>query len=516
MIVRVLLAAAALAFLPGDARERAETLLSAGKPAEARAVLDEAIPSAAAGDARAALHEARGRCLRAEGSPWDAESAFAAALEARPSYYEAAAGRGEVFLDLAADAARAERAQGSEVRALASDAARWLAAAAALKPGDARAGRGLARARILDLDFAGAAEGVRALLSAAPKDASLHHLLAEALRGGGDRAGAAAAEALALGIDPGLPGAAALRVGDLAAAGEPRAAREAAVAGLVADPSAEDLYGALWSVDAPAKRWDALEDAFARVLAKHPGQGRALHFLAYAQFAAGRRDAALATFRRKAALEPRNPDPPLQVGRLLVARGDFAEAEKSLEAALAAGLAPGSQAFTAALEGLAAVGGAYGQSRKYADAERVFAGLVKREPSSSSYRMYLGLSLRRLGRYEDAEGAFRAAIDLSPFDGAPRNELGLLYLGWGKPEEALKAFEDSAAADPRITAPIENLGTLARIAGRLDEAEKRFREAHRRATEFRDEVDRLKYRRYLDQVFRAREESKPEGERPGR
>jgi len=304
-------------------------------------------------------------------------------------------------------------------------------------------------------------------------------------------------------------------VGDLAASGKPTAARNAAVDALVADPADETLYGALWAVDAPERRWDALEDAFARVLAKHPGQGLALHYLAYSQFSAGRRDAALETFRKKAALEPKNPDPLLQIGRLLVPRGDYDEAEKSFNAAFEAGLAPGEAAFTSALEGLASVGGAFGQARRYADAERVFLGLVKREPSSSQYRMFLGLSQRRLARYEEAEKSYLSAIELAPFDGTPRNELGLLYLGWGRGDDARKAFEEAAAGDPRITSPLENLGTLARAAGRLDEAARFFREAHRRAAAFRDDVERLKFRRYLDQVLREAEAGAT-SVRPGR
>jgi tetratricopeptide (TPR) repeat protein len=493
------------AFPAGDALERAETLLSAGRPAEARAAVEKALVGEVPAPERALLLEAKGRCLRAEGSPWDAEAAFAEALEARPEFYEAAVGRGEVFLDLSLEASRADRATGSEVRALAADAVRWLGKASTLRAGDPRAGRGLARARILDRDFAGAAAGVRTLLEAAPGDAGLHHLLAEALRGTGDRAGAAGEEAAALSIDPSLAGAAALRVADLAAAGDARGARESAIEALRARPAAEDLYGALWAVDAPEKRWDALEDAFARVLAKHPEQPKALHYLAYTQFSAGRRDAALETFRRKAALEPRNPDPLLQIGRLLVPKGDFAGAEKAFEGALAAGLEPGSAACTAALEGLAAVGGGFGQGRKYADAERVFRRLVEMEPTSAAYRMFLGLSLRRLARYEDAEKTYLEAIVLSPFDGAPRNELGLLYLGWGRTAEARKAFEESAAGDPRITSPVENLAQLAHAEGRLDEALAWFREGHRRGILFRDEVERLKFRRYLDAVTRERE-----------
>jgi tetratricopeptide (TPR) repeat protein len=409
-----------------------------------------------------------------------------------------------VFLDLSGAAAGAARPSGAEVRALAADAKRWLSAAVAIRPGDAGALRSLARARLLDLDWAGAAEGIRALLEKSPKDASLLHLLAEALRGGGDRAGAATAEGEAFAADPALVEAASRRVEDLAATGSAAAARDAAVEALAAAPGAEPIYVALWRLDAPDKRFDALEDAIARVLAKHPDQPLALHYLGYAQLGAGRKDAALETFRKKAALEPANPGPRLQVARILVARGDYAGAERLFEEALAGRLEPGTVEHTTVLEGLSSIGAAHGQARRFGEAERVYRRLRDLEPTSATYRMYLGLSLRRLGRYAESEKEFVAAVDLSPFDGTARNELGLLYLGWGRQDAAREAFLASAAEDPRITAPLENLACLARTAGRVDEALERFREAHRRAVDFRNEDDRLKFRRFLDIAAREK------------
>jgi tetratricopeptide (TPR) repeat protein len=493
------------AFPAGDALERAETLLREGKAAEARAVLEERLAAAPESSEKARLLEASARCFRAEGKPWEAEAAYGAALEIRPDWFEAALGRGETFLALSAESAGSDRPSAAEVRALAADARRWLGVASGIRPSDERARRGLARARLLDLDWAGAAEGIRALLAKSPGDGELLRMLAAALRGGGDRVAAAKAEGEAFAADPTLVDAAAARVDDLAAAGTIAEAREAAVESLRSDPSAEPVYVSLWRLDAAEKRYDALEDALARVLAKHPDHPRALHYLGYAQMGAGRKDAALETFRKKAALEPGNPGPRLQVARLLVAKAEYAAAEKLFEEAAAAKLEAGSVDQATVLEGLASIGVAHGQGRRFGEAERVFRRLAALEPRSPTYRMYLGLSLRRLGRYEEAEKEYLAAVDLSPFDGAPRNELGLLYLGWGRPDAARDAFIASAAEDPRITAPVENLASLARAAGRVDEALDRFRECHRRAVEFRNEEERLKYRRFLDVAAREKE-----------
>jgi tetratricopeptide (TPR) repeat protein len=503
-VIPVLLLLAVLAAgSPGDAVTEADARLAAGDPAAALGILDTALAAEPAPEAslRARLQEARGRCLRAAGRPWDAEAAFAAALDAAPGDADAALGRGGVYLDLAREAAAAERPVGAEIRALAADARRWFEAAGKARPGDLRAVEGLARARLLDLDFAGAAAAARALLEARPGDAGGHHLLAEALRAGGDRAAAAAAEGAALAARPDFEEAAARRVGDLAAAEGPAAARAAAAAFLAGRAPSDGVLRALWAVEAPARRFDPFEEVVLGALAKRPDDPLLLHWLGHVRLSAGRRDGALEVFRRKAALEPRNPGPRLQVGRLLAAKGDAAGAEEAFEAALAAGLAPGDPVFPVLVEGLSAAGALHGQARRYADAERVFRRLAALEPGEPSWPTFVGLSLRRLGRIPEAEAAFSAAVELSPFGGVALNERGLLRLGAGRLDEAKTDFEASAAADPRATAALENLGNLARDAGRPAEAAVHFREAHRRAAAFRDEDDRRKFRRYLDVVL---------------
>jgi Flp pilus assembly protein TadD len=126
--------------------------------------------------------------------------------------------------------------------------------------------------------------------------------------------------------------------------------------------------------------------------------------------------------------------------------------------------------------------------------------------------MFLGLSLRRLGRFEEAEKAYLEAIDLAPFDGLPGNELGLLHLARGRMDDALAAFRASAQVDSRNTSAVENLANLARADGRPADALEWYRDGHRRAIAHGDETERLKFRRYLDAVTREAE-SATEGRR---
>jgi len=488
-----------LAFPRGDATADAEALLAAGSIEEARERVEAALRDAT-GQGRAPLEEIRGRCLRLLGRPWEAEAAFGRALDADPALAAAALGRGEVFLDLADAAAARPRPTGAEVRALAADATRWLTLAAEGRPAEPRALAGLARAALLAEDAAGAARAARRLVEAAPRDASARRLLAAALRALDDREGAARAEAEALALSPTLAAAAAARVGDLAAAGDRAGAAGAAREFLLGVPDAEPVYQALWQVEAPGRRWAALEEGLLAVLERHPDHPRALYYLGYGRLSAGNRDGALEAFRRKAEVEPGQPRTLVLVGRLQGARGDLVDAERSFEAAFAAGLDPGSEDGARALEGWAAVGASHGLARRFGDAERVYRRLSEIAPDAPEHRTYLGLSLRRLGRYDEAEEAFRGAVERAPFDGTPSNELGLLHLARGRIDDAVAAFRRSAEVDPRGTPALENLGNLARAAGRPAEALDWFREAHRRACEFRDEADRLKFRRLMDVV----------------
>jgi len=485
-------------FPPGDPRAEAETLLAAGRAEEAGARLQEALAGAPAPAERALLEEALGRAFRALDRPWDAEAAFGRALDADPALGAAALGRGEVFAGLSAAAASSARPSGAEVRALAADARRWLGRAAEILPGDPRPLAGLARAALLGDDAAAAEQAARRLLALSASDPGARRLLAAALRARGDRAAAAAEEKAALDLDPALHAAAAARVGDLAEAGDRPAAAAAAREFLLREPDAEDVYQAMWRVDGPARRFPAMEETLLQVLEKHRDHPRALYYLGFVRLSAGNRDGALDAYRRKAAVDPGSVRTLVLIGNLLAGRGDLKEAEASYEKAFAAGLDPGSPEGAQALAGLSAVGSSHGLAKRYGDAERLFRRVAVLDPLSAEARTFLGLSLRRLGRNEEAEAAYREAMDLAPFDGVPANELGLLFLGCGRTEEALAVFRSAAEIDSRTTPALENLGNLARAAGRPAEAIRWYGEAHRRACRFRDEVDRQKFRRFLD------------------
>jgi len=491
-----------------DLARAAGLLLSDGKPAEARALLEKGLAtpegeaSARSNGEIADLLVLMARCHRAEGRLWDAEASYASALEREPSHLDAARGRGLVFLDLATAATRKPIVRGAEIRALAADGTKALKAALVIAPADAGSLHALGQLRLLGEDFTGAASVFRRLDKAEPTRAYPQVLLAQALRLSGDRKGALAAEQEALKRAP-ERGPSPTLVGDLHALDRIDEARAAASEGLLAHPSNNAMYRALWQVDVPAGRHAPVERILVAVLEKHPAQPTALYYLGFARLQAGRIDEALEAFEERQRVAPGNSEVLLQTGRIQAGKGRNEEAataySKTLDAA-----AEGSPTWTAALQGLSAIGRRYGVGGRFEEAETVFRRLCAVEDGAAEHWINLALSLRRLTRFDESEACYRKAVDRAPFDGWPRNDLGLLYLAWGKRAEATAMFLEAREADPRLTDPLENLGALARMDGDRSGTVAWFKDAHDRARQFGDEESRRKFRRLLDTCSREK------------
>ena len=115
------------------------------------------------------------------------------------------------------------------------------------------------------------------------------------------------------------------------------------------------------------------------------------------------------------------------------------------------------------------------------------------------------VNLRRARKAKAREEAEREAGRNRVLHGRTREERARDDAERARQDQARARLEESAERDPRTTSALETLGNLARAAGDWDGALARYREAHRRATEFRDDADRLKFRRFLDVVAREKE-----------
>ncbi|MHC4821345.1 MAG: tetratricopeptide repeat protein [Planctomycetota bacterium] len=471
-------------------------LLSEGKPGEALEAVDLVLEKPPAGADLAVLHTLRGKALESSDRLWDAEAAYARALEIDTSSIPAARARGLVFLELTRRSTRKSMVRGAEVRALAADGTLALSAALALSPSDRACLEAMGQIRLLAEDFPGSVKWFRKLVELKGAEAGPHLLLAGALRLAGDREGAVKAERTALELEPDRSPSGDL-VGDLGELGRLEEARKTALDGLLARPENNDLYRSLWRLDVPAGRHTALEASLVTILEKHADQPTALYYLGFARLQAGRTDEALQAFERRQEVAPGNAEVLLQTGRIHSGKERMEAAATAYSGTLDAAAAD-SPTWTAALQGLSAVGRRYGRDKRYEDAETVFRRLCDVEEDAPEHWINLALSLRRLRRYEESEACYNKAVERAPFDGWPRNDLGLLYMAWGKKDRATAVFLEAREADPRLTDPLENLGAMARMDGDRSAAVRWFREAHERSIRFGDEKGRRKFRRLMD------------------
>ena len=153
---------------------------------------------------------------------------------------------------------------------------------------------------------------------------------------------------------------------------------------------------------------------------------------AAAHAAAGRHDAALAAYRAALELSPGLAEVHYNVGALLYARGDFADARRSFTAA--AHCRP---------EWIAppmAIGHVEFRTGNYAAAERAFESARAIDPGSIEALGKLGLALQRRGRADLAHAHLERARELAPTDTTAWFALRTNWLQRGMTEQAVADF----------------------------------------------------------------------------
>jgi tetratricopeptide (TPR) repeat protein len=183
----------------------------------------------------------------------------------------------------------------------------------------------------------------------------------------------------------------------------------------------------------------------------------------------GRREAALAHFRKAADLNPKYPDARYNQGVLLQLAGALAPAEAAYRQAVA--IKPD---HADALNNLGFLCLAQGRPD---EAVRWLTAATAARKDFAEAENNLGSALIRLGKAGDALAAFGRALALKPGFAAARVNVGNLHLETGDAAAAVAAFERVLAADPRHVEAQDNLGVALRILGRADAAVA----AHRRA-----------------------------------
>lgn len=87
------------------------------------------------------------------------------------------------------------------------------------------------------------------------------------------------------------------------------------------------------------------------------------------------------------------------------------------------------------------------QGARWAEAERMFLAVVRREPALAGPRANLGIVYAHTNRPAQAIESLRQAIRLNPDRAAYYNELGVVYRREGKFEDAERSYEKALEAD---------------------------------------------------------------------
>jgi tetratricopeptide (TPR) repeat protein len=188
--------------------------------------------------------------------------------------------------------------------------------------------------------------------------------------------------------------------------------------------------------------------------------GAALHIeRAGIALAEGRREEAVAEYRRALTTDPDNANAHGDLGMLLAAAGNLRGAVSELEEARR--LEPNNPAHVESLARALAAGG------KEEEALPLFRQAVELDPARAAGHLHLAAALARTGHYPEARASFDRALELDPGGSAARLGRAEVLLELDRPASAVTDLEAVLQSDP------DN----ARASLRLGEARQRLGEA---------------------------------------
>ncbi|HVX87234.1 MAG TPA: tetratricopeptide repeat protein, partial [Phycisphaerae bacterium] len=167
--------------------------------------------------------------------------------------------------------------------------------------------------------------------------------------------------------------------------------------------------------------YERAAELIGRAIALEPPPSRAAHYrsnLGEAHRRAGRREEAVAWFRKALAIQEAYPDAYTNLGLALMELG---RAEEALAA---------------------------------------FERAVQLRPGHAAGHSNVGDALAKLGRVEEAKRAYERALELNPRSAAALNNLANFCMLEGKLEEAQKLYGRAVDAEPTDVVALQNLGTL--------------------------------------------------------
>lgn len=142
------------------------------------------------------------------------------------------------------------------------------------------------------------------------------------------------------------------------------------------------------------------------------------------------------------ARQPQDPELHYDLGGLLLASGQAAEALSSYQAAIR--LAPGHPQV------LLQLGNALSALGRYSEATHAFQQALRADPALMAAHYNLGNALRELGQPEAAATAYRAALKLNPRDADSHNNLGNVLRELGQLDRAIACYQEALRLKPDL------------------------------------------------------------------
>ena len=184
---------------------------------------------------------------------------------------------------------------------------------------------------------------------------------------------------------------------------------------------------------------------------------------------AGRMDEATAIYQGVLAAEPNNADALHFLGLIAQQRGDAAQAEELITAAL--NIDDDRPTFHFNL------GAALVAQNKNREAIVAYEKAITLKPDWAEAHLSAATLLAQAGCKEEAADGFMQAIGLNPGYAEAHNGLALALKEQGRLSEAEKACRQAIAANPEFVEAWTNLGNIQHLAGQLVAAEKAQRHA---------------------------------------